>query len=406
MPSRQEAGPTAPALHGTAILRAAAACHALAILLTEFVIGGARGEPAFRGGQDAPSSDVLWERDAGARPSRHLGSPKPKRNGKHRAIEQSGSVLSNHVVCTVAENAYFHGVAALLNSLVRANFEGTMVVGYRGEQPPWLNGLEKDPASGSYVVTGDVRLQLVALDGLWSLNNYKAHLIQKCLFDLHQEAELVYYFDADIVVTQSWETFAEWARIGVVLVLDIADTYMSPHHPYRRAWAALATRLNRRCREFTGYVNSGCVGISRAHADFVAVWIELMKELERDGADMRKLRNHASKLAFSRMDQDMLNATIMATDVPIALLGIEAMGSFPWVGSVMLHALWRDKPWQRNYVVDALRGFPPDRAHLGYWQFVEGPIRPFGGFELFRKRIGLRLGRSIGLLHMRSSRDL
>lgn len=314
--------------------------------------------------------------------------------------------LSNHVVCTVAENGYFYGVAALLNSLVRANFEGTMVVGYRGERPLWLRELDNDTVLDTYAVTPNVRLQLVEISGLWHLTNCKPYLIRRVLFDLHKEAELVYYLDTDIVITRPWVTFANWARSGVLMVLDIADTYMSPHHPYRRAWEVLANRLGRKCREFTGYVNGGCVGISRAHAGFAVVWCELMEELERDGADMRKLRDLASKLEFARMDQDMLNAAVMATDVPIALLGIEAMGSYPWVGSVMLHALWRDKPWQRNYIIDALRGFPPDRAHRGYWNFVDGPIRPFDGFALFRKRIGLRLGRAIGLLHTRSHRDL
>ena len=38
-----------------------------------------------------------------------------------------------------------------------------------------------------------------------------------------------------------------------------------------------------------------------------------MEELERDGADMQKMKNWTGKLAFSRMDQDVLNATIMAT---------------------------------------------------------------------------------------------
>lgn len=313
---------------------------------------------------------------------------------------------SNDVVCTVAENSYFHGVAALLNSLVHANFEGTLVVGYRGKRPSWLNNLKEDSAPRTYEVTPSVRLQLIEVTSSWHLNNYKPYLLCQCLFDLHPKAEVVYYFDTDIVVTHNWNVFAEWAHLGVVAVLDIADTYMSPYHPYRRAWEALAARRNRKCRDFTGYVNGGCVGISRAHADFAVVWSELMEELQQDGADMSKIRNPASKLEFARMDQDMLNATIMATDLPLVVLGIEAMGSFPWVGSVMLHALWRKKPWQRNYIVDALRGFPPDRAHQGYWRFVNGPIHPFSRLELLRKRTGLRLGRLLGLLHMRSHRDL
>ena len=121
---------------------------------------------------------------------------------------------------------------------------------------------------------------------------------------------------------------------------------------------------------------------------------------------MRKMKNASGKLEFARMDQDVLNATIMATETPMALLGPEAMGMFPWVGEVMPHAMWHRKPWDRRYIVDALRGFPPGRVHQAYWAFVDGPIHPFGRFELLAKRAQLKLGHYIGMLHTRSYRDL
>jgi hypothetical protein len=68
----------------------------------------------------------------------------------------------------------------------------------------------------------------------------------------------------------------------------------------------------------------------------------------------------------------------------------------------MLH----NKPWVRSYIYDALRGFPPDRIHRTYWQFVEGPIRPFGEWNLRRRKAEIMIARLIGFLHMRSFRDL
>ena len=79
---------------------------------------------------------------------------------------------------------------------------------------------------------------------------------------------------------------------------------------------------------------------------------------------------------------------------------------FPWIGTVMPHAMWQAKPWRRNYILDALRGFPPDRTHRAYWEFVHAPIRPFTDFALFRKRAQLAVGQMIGLVHSRSFRDL
>jgi hypothetical protein len=323
-----------------------------------------------------------------------------------RSTDSSSRPVS--VVCTVAEGSYFNGVAALTNSLVHAGFRGSVVVGYRGSKPTWLAQLHKDQASDVYVVAPHVQLKLVELPGMWHLSNCKAHLLKQIFLEQFTDIGLVFYFDTDIVIQHSWDTFVEWARDGVVMVLDMADTYMSPHHPYRQAWRSLAAKRGLQCRDFTGYVNAGCIGINRVYKEFAVVWSALMEELERDGADMRKIKNWTGKLAFSRMDQDVLNATIMATNVPIALLGSEAMGMFPWANQVMSHAMFqlRKKPWSRNYVLDALRGFPPDRTYLAYWRFVDGPIRPFNKFKLVRKKIQVQIARLIGLLHMRSLRDI
>jgi hypothetical protein len=313
--------------------------------------------------------------------------------------------IEHHVVCTLAEGSYFYGLAALANSLVRAGFRGSILVGYRGNRPAWIERLKRDSKLDAYLVTPEVRLQLIEISGKWHLANYKGHFMKQIFHEVHS-ADLVYFFDTDIVITHAWSTLTEWARSGVVVVLDMADTYMSPHHIYRRAWRALATKINRECRDFTGYVNSGCVGINRQFAEFAEIWALLMEELEREGADMSKMKNWTGKLEYARMDQDVLNVTIMATDTPIALLGAEAMGWFPGTGEVMPHAMLHKKPWVRNYIFDALRGLPPDRAHRTYWQFVEGPIFPFGEWELKRKKTALAIAHLIGLFHTRSYRDL
>jgi hypothetical protein len=326
--------------------------------------------------------------------------------GAHPAGSGLPTIIDNHVVCTLAEGSYFYGVAALTNSLVKAGFEGRILVGYRGTRPEWLRELEEESTVDVYVVTPEVRLHLIELPGTWHLNNYKPHFIRQIFHKIIPDATLVFFLDTDIVVTCAWSTFAGWAREGVVVALDMSDTYMPPHHVYRRAWQGLAAKINRQCREFTGYVNGGCVGINRQYMEFAEVWASLMEELERENADMTKMKNWNGKREFARMDQDMLNATIMATDAPIALLGAEAMGWFPATGEVMPHAMLHNKPWVRSYIYDALRGFPPDRIHRTYWQFVEGPIRPFGEWNLRRRKAEIMIARLIGFLHMRSFRDL
>ena len=136
------------------------------------------------------------------------------------------------------------------------------------------------------------------------MSNCKPRFIEQVLLEMHGRADVVYYFDTDIVIKHPWEVFARWARNGVVLVLDPADSYMSPHHVYRRAWQALAAKQDRTCRAFTGYVNGGCVGIGRSHADFATVWGALMEELARSGVDMKTMKNSSVRMeshAWTRM---------------------------------------------------------------------------------------------------------
>jgi hypothetical protein len=340
----------------------------------------------------------------------HLALEGRSRNdaGKAAIAAETGVAASigHHVLCTVAEGSYFHGAAALANSAVASGFKGSFVIGCRGERPAWVADLEKVPGTDAYKVTEDVRLEFVKIDGPWHLANYKGHLVKRIFDELRPSPDVVYYLDTDIVLTHRWDIMAGWASDGVVVALDMADTYMSPHHIYRRAWKRLAENIVQECREFTGYVNSGCVGIHRDYAGFAEVWSLLMEELERDGADMSKIKNWAGKREFARMDQDVLNSTIMATDTPIALLGAEATGWYPGTGGIMAHAMVHRKPWLRNYVLDALRGFPPDQVHRAYWRFVDGPIRPFGRWEMKRKRAALKAARVIGFIRTRSLRDL
>lgn len=220
-------------------------------------------------------------------------------------------------------------------------------------------------------------------------------------------ADLVYYFDTDIVITCAWSTLAGWARNGTVVVLDMAD-------PISHRIMYIDGRG--RGLQQKSIVNAVILpGTSMA-----AAWAStgssrnspkcgpLMEELESDGVDMRragtsdqnqKMKNWTERREFARKDQDVLNATIRATDTPIALLGAEAMGWFPGTGAIMPHAMMQKKPWVRNYIFDALRGFPPDRIYLTYWQFVEGPIRPFSEWDLKRKKTALTIARLIGFFH-------
>ncbi len=307
------------------------------------------------------------------------------------------SPTGRNVACVMAEGGYFHGAAALANSLVAQGFSGTLLVGYRGARPGWASeGMRPAP---------EVEIRFVALEGDWHLTNLKPAFMLRALREFCPEADGVWYFDADVVVLCPWSNFERWARSGILAVLDMTETHMPADHAYRQEWRALCARAGLGCRDgVAGYVNGGFLGVPRAQAAFLETWQRLHERRVAEGADMRVLVDPRALPEYGRMDQDLLNVARMASDAPFHVLGVEAMGSFPSTG-ILGHAMVFRKPWVRNYVLDAIKGFQPDIPHAAYWRFANHPIRPFSRGEWLRKRAMLRLTRLIGFLRRRSLRD-
>ncbi len=320
------------------------------------------------------------------------------------ASEAPGTLTSNDVglsvVCVLAERTYFHGVTVLLNSLIRGGFSGEMVVGYRGTLPPYAAALRGASDGVPLVVAPGVSVRFHTVDTAWHLTNAKASFMQRIFEEICPSLRRLFYFDADLLLRCDWKHFERWAQHGVVLALDMAETYMPPDHVFRREWAALAARCGLTCRPATGYVNGGCVGVPVEQIEFVRVWARLMRQLEADGHDMTKAVAVGGMPEFAKMDQDVLNATVMATDVPLAVLGQEAMDIFP-SAAVMTHYMFHTKPWLRDYVKDALKGFPPERNEYFFWELVNNPVQSFTPAELRAKQRRMKLARLIGYLRRR-----
>lgn len=295
------------------------------------------------------------------------------------------------VACVLAEGSYFHGVAALINSLVRNGFTGTVLVGYRGALPEWTRG----------PLPPEVELRFIEVTPGWHFTNLKARFLIEAMTAHCPEAEHGWYFDADVVVMGPWEAFPRWADAGVLAVLDMADTFMPPQHAFRDAWSALAQRAGFACREVTGYANAGFLGVARRHLRFLEVWDALLRQREAEGADMARLKMADAPPEFIRADQDILNAALMASDVPYRLLGIEAMGRFPFV-NLLGHMMVFDKPWRRDHIKDALKGFQADHPERAFWRYADGPIRSFTAAEWRGKSWRRRIARAIGYVHRRS----
>ncbi|WP_158746789.1 hypothetical protein [Acidisphaera sp. L21] len=302
----------------------------------------------------------------------------------------------------LAERSYFHGAAALSNSLVRNGFTGHIVVGYRGALPVW-GGPVKPAAGSAQPITADVDIQFIECTGDWNLSNQKPQFLLQVAETLHPDFTTLWYFDCDVVIKTAWANFARWAETDVLLVLDLAETYMPANHVFRREWQNFAERAGLGNRPVSGYFNSGCVGVAPGLTRFLDAWAKLLHLLADTGTNMSVLVDKTGRPEFAKMDQDLMNAAIMATDVPYNALGVEAMDAFP-SANIMSHAMVFAKPWRRDYIHDALLGYQPDPAHLSYWIYADGPILSFTPAEWKKKQRVLKLTRWLGFLK-RSSVD-
>ena len=305
-------------------------------------------------------------------------------------------------MCALAEGSYFKGAAALANSLVRNGFAGHIVIGYRGGLPVW-DGPVRPRAGAAQTIAPGVDIRFLPVEGEWHLSNLKPHFLRRVVAEWPQGFASLWYFDVDIVLKTHWDAFARWSEAGLVLVLDMAETFMPPNHAFRREWRNLAERAGLGHRDVTGYVNGGCVGLGAGQVGFLQAWETLLDTYAADGADMRRMVNRTGKPEYAKMDQDLLNAAVMATDTPFCVLGVEAMDAFP-SASVMSHAMVFAKPWVRNYIRDAIIGYQPDPAHKAYWFYADGPIRAFTPAEWRRKMLALRVTRLLGFLKDRTVR--
>ncbi len=304
------------------------------------------------------------------------------------------------VVCTLFERDYHHGLAVLVNSLVRNGFAGTVVAGYRGPLPPWASGAAPVPggrASGRRIlqISGAVAIHFWRLDTPAHFTNFKPDFMLQVLDDPEISADPLFYLDPDIVLVTPWQYLQEWSSCGVALCEDVNSPLMSEHPRrvgWRRHFAQQGIALQYRHHE---YVNGGCVAVRPSARAFLECWRRLLGFVTEavGGPGAAKIEGGVRLLdkgfasCFDCSDQDALNAAIEACpDHRYSILPRSAMGFEP--GELVLpHAIGGLKPWRRRYLRDALLGRVPGAADKAYWQFADAPIR-----SMSRTRRRLRAG--------------
>ena len=232
------------------------------------------------------------------------------------------------LICTLYEGRYAYGVGALANSLVASGFTGTLLVGYRGAPPFWLDQC-RSLGSDRYQA-GAVTLLLEKLDTTTHFTNYKPSYMLDIFARFGEEAQKVFYFDPDIVIKCPWQFFEDWASEHIALCADV-NADCSPLHPLRLAWRRFYEPHGMRFKGRLGtYANAGFVGVPRSCMAFLREWqraLDLMGSGVAGG--LRTFTSRDRTFAFHMSDQDAMNATMDCTDCPLSIVGQDGWISSP-----------------------------------------------------------------------------
>jgi hypothetical protein len=306
-----------------------------------------------------------------------------------------------HSIITLVERDFLYGASILYNSLVRNGFDGLFIVGVRdvAKLPVDLYGRFDKYARG----TRSVELVEVATDEHFT--NYKPHFMQDVLAARPAVSKIT-YIDPDIVCACPWRWMDCWCENGPAMCGDV-NWWMPRDHPTRWEWKKyLAKEGLTTGKHLDLYFNGGLVSLLRRDESFLKRWMAFTQiAVTAQGGipttgDIGAWRQGGREGTFHTPDQDALNITAMSWEGGISTFGPDAMGFAP--GVILLpHAVGPGKPWQRNYLTDALRGRPPRLVDRAFWNNALGPVPVASPASVRAKKLAIALGAALGRVYRR-----
>ncbi|WP_347049774.1 hypothetical protein [Flavobacterium olei] len=317
----------------------------------------------------------------------------------------------NAAVCTIFEGHYHYGVAALSNSLYENGFTGNIYAGYRGTLPEWIlkgkkeavckwnNAITLAPAKG-------IKIIFLPIETNYNMANYKPDFMLELWNGPAKNAESIFYFDPDIVINDSWDSYEQWVNCGVALCEDV-NSPLQKYHPRRQGWKSYYKEYNIDLNFKNAiYVNAGFVGLLKKDITFLKLWIQMQEIMGPaiGGLENSIFLNQSYNSTVLRMkgfqifdkpDQDALNAAIEAYDGIVSYIGKEGMG-FTEGESTMSHGMGSPKPWKANHLLRAIQGKIPRNSDVIYWKNCSYPFLAHSKLEIKKKSISIKLAKVIG----------
>lgn len=319
-------------------------------------------------------------------------------------------------ICTLFENHYHYGVAALTNSVYEKGYRGSIYAGYRGALPGWSSAATEDPllkwAGGRTLhVAEGLQIHFLPLDTKNHLTNYKPDFMLRLLNGPAQNADALFYFDPDIVVCAPWTFFTEWVNCGITLCEDV-NSPLAEHHPRRMAWRRYfgSKDINLTFKDCM-YANGGFLGVTQSNRSFLEMWDRLQVEMAPLVGGLHRSALSGTPLPFeadgpfapfSKTDQDALNAAVEAWNGEISFIGKEGM-AFKSGLAIMPHALGRPKPWKWKPLARAFEGMPPRLVDREYWKSANGTITTQPAYLVSHRKMCINIAALIGRFYRRGS---
>lgn len=310
-------------------------------------------------------------------------------------------------VCTLFENGHHFGVAALVNSLYKQGYKGSIYAGYKGRLPLWAREAAFDTQLDwenalTLSVQPDLQIHFLPIDTNKHLAHCKPDFMLELVAKVAKDADGIAYFDPDIVVTNKWSFFLRWMSHGVAIVHEIVSNDMPPTHPIRMEWQKVIDRMNKTTRRaLYSYLNCGFCAVTKENIEFLRLWSEVIavaiSEYEMNPSQFSTFDRTST---FWSIDQDAFNIAAMCCESPISEMGPEAM-DFIHAGWTMSHATGSPKPWEKRFLLAALDGRPPTKAEKEYWSNALGLINAHSSAHYRIKHFSITLAALIGRFYRR-----
>ena len=295
-------------------------------------------------------------------------------------------------ICTLYEKHYDYGVGALYNSLVKVNFKGKIIIGYKDNLPFWIPQLTMISLN-VYRLNIYIELVFIQLDHIKiHFAYYKPQFILDCI-EQNSELETICYFDPDITLKAERKYFNNWINTGIALATDNCYPFLHVNHPWRKEWELLFSN-SKIISKPECYVNSGFIGLKKSEEKIIKLWLEASKAHIKMGGNQVSFERNPEKGV--KTDQDLLNAALMYYPYhKLSIIGREAMGFEP-PNYIMGHAISGTKPWKKNFTIDALiKSEKPSFSEKIFFDNTNYPIKLYRGLILKIKKFDILIANLI-----------